>query len=197
MISIIVRKRIKGFDYFQVLNLVDFSANILVLYNFFYHLTGGWTVLIGLLIYYKMLMSLTIMFAFRSLITMIIQCIVDMIPFLILVAITTVAFAALNKIDPFTNGDGYPNSFAQHIIDQYRFMYGENPDSDTDLKLTLYVLFSLFMCIVMLNLLIAIISETFAQVTAISKSEDLRQVCEVLIEFGELQRFLCRKRQKS
>lgn len=93
---------------------------------------------------------------------MIIQCVTDMIPFLVLVAITTVAFATLNLIDPFTDGDGNPNSYPQHIIDQYRFMYGENPDSDTDLKLTLYVLFSLFMCIVMLNLLIAIISETFA-----------------------------------
>jgi hypothetical protein len=61
----------------------------------------------------------------------------------------------------------------------------------------LYILFSQFICIVMLNLLIAIISETFAQVTEKSKSEDLRQVCDILIEFGELQRFICRKKDSK
>lgn len=52
------------------------------------------------------------------------------------------------------------------------------------------------MNIVMLNLLISILSNTFEQVMSVQKSDDLRQVCRILIEdgelFGELYRFILR-----
>jgi energy-coupling factor transporter transmembrane protein EcfT len=80
----------------------------------------------------------------------------DMIPFFALVLITIAFFAVLNSVDPY-----YDNYF-DHAYNQYRFMFGENPETSGMIQLSLYVFFSLFMCIVMLNLLIAIISETFA-----------------------------------
>lgn len=185
---------IKGWEYFTFMNLLETSANILAVVNMFTPLDNDFFALMGLLIYYKMIMTLGVIKSFRALIGTIVACVVDMIPFLTIVMIVTFAFAVLNLIDPYTDDDGKSRGIWWAINDQYRFMYGENPDADSGLKIALYVLFSLFMCIVMLNLLIAIISATFEDTISNAKAEDLKQVCEIVTEFGELVKFLLRRK---
>lgn len=48
----------------------------------------------------------------------------------------------------------------------------------------LYILFSILMCVVMLNLLISIISDEYDKVQATQRSTDLKAKCEVIYDFG-------------
>lgn len=107
---------IKGKGYFTILNLIEFSANVMVIVNFFSPLNKMMLVIMGLLLYYKMMMSLTIIYAFRSLIAMIISCIVDMVPFLTILILMTVSFGILNLIEPYTEDDK-PRAFRDHLND--------------------------------------------------------------------------------
>ena len=66
-------------------------------------------------------------------------------------------------------------------------MLGENHKHNlSSLGWFLYVLYTLFMNIVMLNLLISILGNTFGKHESMQNSDDLRQVCEILIEEGQL-----------
>lgn len=49
------------------------------------------------------------------------------------------------------------------------------------------------MNIVMLNLLIAIISDDYDRVQATQKSTDLRAKCGILLDFGQLEVFLMKR----
>ena len=67
---------------------------------------------------------------------------------------------------------------------------GENTvltfEAETIIPWALYFAFTLVLIVVMLNLLIAIISDEFDRVQASRKSTDLRAKCEILKEYGEI-----------
>ena len=70
---------------------------------------------------------------------------------------------------------------------QYKIIFGENDNHQAgSLGWFLYILFTLFMNIVMLNLLISILGNTFEKQMSMQNSDDLRQVCKILIEQGQL-----------
>lgn len=48
-------------------------------------------------------------------------------------------------------------------------------------------MFTILMCIVMLNLLISIISDEYDRVQATQRSTDLKAKCEVVYDFGQLE----------
>lgn len=88
----------------------------------------------------------------------------DMIPFLTLVLLVVYIFATINFISPYAEDDGTPKSFIVHLGDQYRILYGENPDPGSTQQWMVYFTFSLFMNVLMFNLLISIIGDTFERV---------------------------------
>jgi hypothetical protein len=106
------------------------------------------------------------------LIRMIVDVIYDMRIFIMVLAIALAAFAdslliiSVNSTTPFTTG------FNDSMIFTYRIILGDfdaGVMADTKvpwLSMTLFLLCTIFNMIVMLNLLIAIISETFARVAS-------------------------------
>ena len=55
----------------------------------------------------------------------------------------------------------FDKTFFEQVVGQYRILYGDNPDAANEVSLIIFIFFSIFMSILMLNLLIAIISDTF------------------------------------
>lgn len=89
-----------------------------------------------------------------------------MIPFLSIVALTVFSFALVNfSIDKNANSS---TSFFANLMLQYRILYGENSEIELDSAYIIqwfnYIVFTILMCITMLNLLISIISDEFDRV---------------------------------
>lgn len=114
-----------------------------------------------------------------------------MIPFLIVVALSVFSFALVNfSLDKEQKLD---EGLFQNVGSQYRILFGENPDiafeSKQIIRWILYVIYSLLMCTVMLNLLISIISDEYDRVQSTQKSTDLKAKCEILMDYGHLEMF--------
>ena len=123
-----------------------------------------------------------------------------MIPFLTTMLLMTITFALVNSsID---REEGNHESLGRNFLNQYLVIFGENWDNTASkwfiIRTFLYILFTILMNIVMLNLLIAIISDNYDRVQATQKSTNLRAKCGILKDFGQLEvffrkRFLCEK----
>jgi hypothetical protein len=104
------------------------------------------------------------------LIRMIIEVIVDMKNFFLVLLVAIAAFADSLLIISINSENPYATGFTDAMIYTYRIILGDfstDELSDTKvpwLSMSLLILCTLFNMIVMLNLLIAIISETFAKV---------------------------------
>lgn len=82
---------------------------------------------------------------------------------------------------------------------QYMVVFGENTPGDDDFdkakgnlfnfRWTLYILFSIIMNIVMLNLLISIISDDYERVQSTQMSTDAKAKCAILYELGQMMNF--------
>lgn len=57
----------------------------------------------------------------------------------------------------------------------------------------MYISYTTLMCIVLLNLLIAIISDEYDRVQATQKSTDLKAKCDILYDYGQLEFFFFKK----
>lgn len=126
---------------------------------------------------------------------MIEESILGMIPFLTTMLLMTITFALVNyAID---REEGVDEKFGDNFLNQYQVIFGENPDNSQSkwehTRTFLYITFTNLMNIVMLNLLIAIISDGYDRVQATQKSTDLRAKCVILSDFGQLEVFF-RKR---
>lgn len=83
-----------------------------------------------------------------------------------------------------------PNIF-DTIGTQYQIIFGENPEIPFDDwnnadKVALYVLFTLIVNILMLNLLISIISDVYERVQSFDNSIDMKAKCYLLHETGQI-----------
>ena len=82
-------------------------------------------------------------------------------------------------------------------------IFGENPESGSmNLEQSMiYFIYTLFVNIVMLNLLISILGDSFEQLMTTQYSDDLLDICDMLIEFSQIKRFtnkiLCKKSPDS
>lgn len=144
-----------------------------------------------LLIMLKAVLTLSIFQSQRTLIQMIKECLVGMIPFLIVVALTVFSFALVNYSLDKEEGLHKDKGLFVNLANQYRILFGENPEIEFDskhiIRWTLYVVFTLLMCTVMLNLLISIISDEYDRVQATQKSTDLKAKCDILWDYGQLE----------
>lgn len=90
-----------------------------------------------------------------------------MLAFLTLLLICVFTFAVMNYIIPYKDNAGKNESFYKHLGNQYQIVYGENPDPNNTLQWVIYTSFTLFINVLVLNLLISIIGATFEKVTEI------------------------------
>ncbi|CDW84989.1 wd-40 repeat protein [Stylonychia lemnae] len=139
--------------------------------------------------WFKFLYFLRIFRSTSYLITMIFEVIYDMRFFFAVLLITMIAFGdsflsisyGNNELDRFTH------SFTDSIIYTYRMILG---DFETDkfgevakpLVIILFLLCTIFNMIVMLNLLIAIISESFARITAKADQAVYQEMASMIAE---------------
>ena len=95
------------------------------------------------------------------------------------------------KPDPAKIGADFMNNVGLF----YMFMLGENPYEDmTTTAWLVYVIFTMLVQVIALNLLIAILSETFANVYATMDANHCRTKVEILLEISGL-KFIYREAQ--
>ena len=121
---------------------------------------------------------------------MIVSVFSDMMSFLCILMISNFLFAELNILQNRIDGkQGVTMSTA--FYEQYTFMMGNVVMADDKpVKKILYGIFSLFIIIVNLNLLIAIISETFANVLSTMMATDAKGKADALQEIGGFTQYL-------
>lgn len=119
----------------------------------------------------------------RLLVMMIIQCIRGMIPFLVLLFMCVFMFAVMNHAATPKKERTF-DKFQKGLGAQYMMLFGDNPENESWVQWTLWLLFSITQIVVSFNLLIAIISDDYARVQADKKPNELRSMCEMLLEMG-------------
>jgi hypothetical protein len=129
------------------------------------------TVLLGscsFLMWLKVLYFMRIVKPLSYLIRMIINVISDMIPFLVVLLFAMIAFADAFYAISLASQEPFIESFTMSVIYIYNMCLGAYENEYGDVAPTfayiMFLLCTLFNMIVMFNLLIAIISETFANV---------------------------------
>lgn len=128
-----------------------------------HHKDNSWlTIGMTLMVYLKMLITFKIFLGFRKLIPLIMACLYEMRTFLILLLLSIVTFAIITFKVPYKDGNTNTTlSFPEHINAQYRMMFGENAEPEYEQQYFLYVLFTLFVNVTMLNLLVSILGDEF------------------------------------
>ena len=113
------------------MNTLDLAGCILSIVEFFVEKNKLLTQIMSLMVFYKAWITLRVFKKMRYLITLIIQCLKDMVPFLSLVFIALYYFAVVNFSDPYGEQRNteyfHTNSFPDHLLNQYLQMYGDNP----------------------------------------------------------------------
>lgn len=114
----------------------------------------------------------------RALIRLIVEVCVDMIPFFIvlLVAMTgfTITFYTLQPA---------PYEFSEALKNNYRLMFGDfDPGNYTPANWILFIISSAFLPLVMLNMLIAIMSDTYARVMGEVVPSDFLELAKMIFE---------------
>ena len=147
-----------------------------------------------LLIGFKGILSLRVFKNFRTLIEAVKVGVQEMRYFISLMFLLASMFAILNFIieeKPFNQ-----KNFYEALGERYRVVFGENPDmiytSDGILNWIFYFLFTVIVNIIMLNLLIQLISDSYAQCQANEKSTDANAMINMLLEVGALKRVVRR-----
>lgn len=145
--------------------------------------------------------SLRIFEPFRVQIQLFKQVFIDIIWFMSILVMLVVLMAivygveyamAADESTKKASTDSMRLNFFNHVGKFYMFMNGELPYED-EMSTTawiVYVIFTLLVQIVALNLLIAILSETFTNVYATMKANHCRTKVEILKELSSLKCFL-------
>lgn len=126
---------------------------------------------------------------FRVLIELIKSTIIDMSSFLFIIVLIIVLMAivtGLKHLDGTEDQNEVWNTFGANLGEFYMTMLGENAEGDSSaLKWLIYILFTVLVNIVALNLLIAILSNTYDNVMASLDATHLKTKVEVLDEISD------------
>lgn len=113
----------------------------------------------------------------RYIIQLLVNVIIDMKSFAILLTYSTVSFSMILMVQ------GKDKSFAKHLKDSYMVNLGEFHTDDFDgLSWVIFVLMSILNVIILLNMLILIMGETFSSVRENSEIADYIEIAEMLLE---------------
>ena len=120
---------------------------------------------------------------------MIVAVIGDMRIFLAVFCVSLVTFSQSMFIISNNNApeDKFIDSFSESLLFTYRISLGDWDTSglgatDQAIIMTLFIISTLFLCIIMLNLLIAVISDTYARVEGTSQNELYKNLADLIME---------------
>lgn len=120
---------------------------------------------------------------------MIVAVIADMRIFLAVFTVSLVTFSQSMYIISNNNAeeDKFIGGFFESLLFTYRIALGDWDTSglgqtDQVIILTLFIMSTLFLCVVMLNLLIAVISDTYARLEETSQNELYKNFADLIME---------------
>ena len=204
----------KGIDHLKsIYNLLDViifvgAAPLIVLsimnsqFNDNIHYNFATTMYVGIL-GFRSLLHLRMFDQIRYLIALILQVATDSIPFLIVLMISILYLSIMEiQLSKYTGG-GFEGTF-EELMKQIDLIYGigyGNWEGNDTLPWNRYILFffeTLLFPLVMFNLLIAIISQTFTEVVEARDSIDQKEVLDILIDLSSVSiasnaNYFCRK----
>ena len=182
---------LRPYDYFtDFWNVFDLFRSVLLLAYVFlemsYSITEGATspdflnlVLsaLNLLSWFRALSYLRLFQGTRVFISLLVQTIVDMKAFTIVLAAAllgfTTTYGALNPSE----------QFSMSLKSQYRVMFGDFDTDDYDtVNWILFFIASVLMCLVMLNMLIAIMGDTYGKVMGEIVPSDYQELNNMILE---------------
>mmetsp|Transcript_741 Transcript_741/g.416 ORF Transcript_741/g.416 Transcript_741/m.416 type:complete len:117 (+) Transcript_741:19-369(+) len=101
--------------------------------------------------------------------------------FLVVLFLAIITFTIITRIN--NNYRGIDNKFGEAIYEIYLLTYGEfTIDGYVPFDWIVFVLATLFMPLIMLNLLIAIMSDTYEKVASDMIEADARELNELILE---------------
>ena len=144
--------------------------------------------LASVLYFTKLLLVLRIVDAMRTLIRMILEVIKDMIAFMIVIIVCMVAFSIgffqwrrAIRDDSIDEG-----SFGGDLMEMFILIFtGGNPDDYSGIAIPFYVLVTVLQCLILLNLIIAIMGDTFSRIKKNSNMTDSKERINMLLEVAE------------
>lgn len=184
----------------QIWNLIDLARSVITFAWIIYRLEGGanesfdWvTILINII------RGITGFRAFsmtRYYIQLIIQSIIKIIPFLLIFVYTTLAFGLLNNV-----GLKYSDiTFASLWIDSFGLVFGDPGNmasSEINLIYATYLVAAILNVIIMLNMIIALLGDSFDEFQILAKYYDNREMIKVILEVEQIfSLFYMRKEKK-
>jgi hypothetical protein len=184
------------------LNWLDLGATCTVLYVVWQWLEGrehmelrGLFAFASCLVYLRVMTYLRPMPGYGSFIGLILQVMADMVPFLVILLIVIVAFAqSFFHLGAFPATAGGPRQFTDALFGAYTMMLGELYLEDPELEewkgKVLVSVFIVFVLVVMLNLLIAIISDTYEKVKEKEVAQFRFEKANLIVEYEEMLRFV-------
>jgi hypothetical protein len=158
-----------------------------------------WDWLLVMFILLKGIFSLRIFDEMRNLLIMVKTTIEKIVAFAVITGVAVVMFTVMhyavirdqierNRGEPLDDGEPQILEFSNILGGQYQTIFGENPELKMEEKYTevfvLYLLFTLIVNIVLLNLLISIIGDNYDRVLTTYKSTDLKEKSHLLLETG-------------
>ena len=188
---------IRTIDYFtDFWNLFDLCRGLLLLY----YAGADWVIghnedmtagqmmtyalaTLNLLSWFRAISYLRLFQDTRVLIYLIVQVIKDMVAFMVVLIAAllgfTTTFSALGESETVT--------MVGSLKHNYRLMFGDfNPDDYTTAGWILFIIGSVFMTLVMLNMLIAIMSDTYARVMGEIIPSDYQELTNMILEQEEI-----------
>lgn len=123
---------------------------------------------------------------FRSLIELIKQTLFDMIPFLSLLALVVILMTIVNLVPMLKGNEIEFYTLYSHFFpmfgDTYQIIFGENPDpKEMTIQMWMaYIMFTILVNITCLNLLIAILSNTYDNVQVSLDSTNCKKKAEII-----------------
>jgi len=151
------------------------------------------TMLYFAMLIFRSITMLRVMDGSRYMIEMIVASFKDMRYFLLIITSFILGIGTLRIILRIPDEE-FEGSFEElwRVSDMiYNWGYG-NWDDSSDMKWSIYILYlftSIFLALVMMNMLIALISQTFERYTENREREDIKQMLRVLSEINSFLRF--------
>ena len=133
----------------------------------------------------------------RVLLRIVIEIVKDMIPFMLFVVATTIAVTLL-----FTSAKPQDSlndeTFTDYLMHVYRLDFGDfDLDGYSALDTAIFILAVLIVPLVLLNMLIAIMGDTFDRVKEEQGRRDLQEMAGLVYRYEVIAQTLCLKRKKN
>jgi len=175
-------------DFWNILDL----TRIILIYRLVLSEALGWDwfdsflPVMFLVVWLRIFNQLQVFDPVRYLIKMIMEIIIDIQSFMLILILAMVAYAHISYL---TKEAGNVN---EEIKESYVLAFGElgnYPDFDF-LRFFIFILFTLFVPLLLMNMLIAIMSDAYERVQANAMSADYRSMAQMLQEMEEVMNYI-------